>query len=325
MKNLIKLGALTAAMAAGCAFSTPAAAQATRTWVSGVGDDANPCSRTAPCKTFAGAISKTAAGGEISCIDPGGYGSVTITKSIAIICDNVEAGVLAPMTNGVTINAASTDTVFLSGLEINGAGSGVKGIRYLSAGAVQIHNSKIIKMQGSNGAVISFAPSSFGNLTVSNTIIANNGNGATGGGIEIIPTGSATWKVTLQNVRSEANANGGIRIDTAGTTGGNLSVVVEDSHVVAGRAGVTVNATTAGAASVMIVRSEIANNFGAAITANGANAIVRVSDSTITGNQSGVAYANGAAIVSYNDNRLDANPAPGGGANGVFSSTLIKK
>jgi hypothetical protein len=61
-----------------------AQAQATRTWVSGVGDDANPCSRTAPCKTFAGAISKTAPCGEISVLDPGGFGAVTITKSITI-------------------------------------------------------------------------------------------------------------------------------------------------------------------------------------------------------------------------------------------------
>src|SRR5512133_1207923 len=69
-------------------------AQATRTWVSGVGDDVNPYSRTAPCKTFAGAISKTAAGGEINIIDPGGFGAVTITKSITIRSDHIEAGVL---------------------------------------------------------------------------------------------------------------------------------------------------------------------------------------------------------------------------------------
>lgn len=59
-------------------------AQASRTWVSGVGDDANPCSRTAPCKTFAGAISKTIAGGEIDALDPSGFGAVTITKAITI-------------------------------------------------------------------------------------------------------------------------------------------------------------------------------------------------------------------------------------------------
>src|SRR5882672_11686003 len=79
--------------------SAPAHAQATRTWVSGVGDDANPCSRTAPCKTFAGAISKTAAGGEINCIDPGGFGAVTITKSMTIACEDVEAGVLNASVN----------------------------------------------------------------------------------------------------------------------------------------------------------------------------------------------------------------------------------
>src|ERR1700738_2056909 len=80
-------------------------AQATRTWVSGVGDDANPCSRTAPCKTFAGAISKTATGGEINVLDPGGFGTVTITKSISII-STVEAGVLAAGVNGIVVNVA---------------------------------------------------------------------------------------------------------------------------------------------------------------------------------------------------------------------------
>src|SRR6476660_8549124 len=85
--------------------SAPASAQATRTWISGVGDDVNPCSRTAPCKTFQGAIAKTAAGGEINCLDPGGFGSVTITKSISIICDETEAGVLVASTNGLIINS----------------------------------------------------------------------------------------------------------------------------------------------------------------------------------------------------------------------------
>src|SRR5215203_3402572 len=82
----------------------PAHAQATRTWVSGVGDDANPCSRTAPCKTFAGAISKTAAGGEIDCLDPGGFGAVTIIKPITIDCIGTLGSILAAGTNGVIIS-----------------------------------------------------------------------------------------------------------------------------------------------------------------------------------------------------------------------------
>src|SRR5215471_17180153 len=88
-----------------CLTASPVLAQATRTWVSGVGDDANPCSRTAPCKTFPGAISKTAAGGEINVLDPGGFGGVTITKSISILAEGVSAGVLVSGTNAIVISA----------------------------------------------------------------------------------------------------------------------------------------------------------------------------------------------------------------------------
>src|SRR6267154_2020283 len=85
-----------------------ARAQATRTWVSCVGDDANPCSRTAPCKTFAGAISKTAVNGEIDCLDPGGFGGVTITKSITLDCTFANGSILVAGTNGITINATGS-------------------------------------------------------------------------------------------------------------------------------------------------------------------------------------------------------------------------
>src|SRR5674476_3225 len=108
--------------------SAPAHAQATRTWVSGVGDDANPCSRTAPCKTFAGAISKTAPAGEINVLDPGGFGAVTITKSITIRSDHIEAGVLVSGTNAIIVAAGATDRVILEGLDIEGLGSGINGV-----------------------------------------------------------------------------------------------------------------------------------------------------------------------------------------------------
>src|SRR5262245_14867135 len=111
--------------------ATSALAQATRTWVSGVGDDANPCSRTAPCKTFAGAISKTAAGGEINALDPAGFGAVTITKSITISATGVEAGVLVSGTNGIIINAGTNDRVVLDGLDIEGLGTSTNGINVI--------------------------------------------------------------------------------------------------------------------------------------------------------------------------------------------------
>src|SRR4026209_127957 len=102
-------------------FTAPANAQATRTWVSGVGDDANPCSRSAPCKTFPGAIVKTAAGGEINCLDPGGFGMLTIIKSITIDCAGTFGSILAPGgTNGIVINGGGI-IVNLRNLSINGA------------------------------------------------------------------------------------------------------------------------------------------------------------------------------------------------------------
>src|SRR5690349_22193941 len=106
-------------------FAVLAQAQATRTWVSGVGDDANPCSRTAPCKTFAGAISKTAAAGEINCLDPGGFGGVTITKSITIDCSEIAASVLVSGTNGININAGAADRVILRNIRVMGVNAGL--------------------------------------------------------------------------------------------------------------------------------------------------------------------------------------------------------
>src|SRR5687767_8607263 len=138
MKRLsnITIKALTCA-AFVAAFAVAAQAQATRTWVSGVGDDVNPCSRTAPCKTYAGAISKTARDGEISTLDPGGFGAVTITKSITINGGGQGQGygsILAALTNGVIVNitdAADTrKSVRLDWLNINGASTGLDGIRF---------------------------------------------------------------------------------------------------------------------------------------------------------------------------------------------------
>src|SRR5947209_18945310 len=116
-------------------------AQASRTWVSGVGDDANPCSRTAPCKTFAGAISKTAAGGEIDALDPAGYGAVTITKAITIDGGGGQvASVLVSGTNGIVVQAGPSDVVILRNLRINGIGTGINGIRFLTCKALSVVN-----------------------------------------------------------------------------------------------------------------------------------------------------------------------------------------
>ena len=173
----------------------PAHAQATRTWVSGVGDDANPCSRTAPCKTFAGAISKTARGGEISVLDPGGFGNVTITKSITI---NGTPGagygsILVPAAStGVIINiidpADTLRTVRLNWLDINGAGTAANGIRILSSvpgSSVLIENSNI---DAYTNRGISDERTSGGNLALNNVSISNSiGPGIADGGEHVGP------------------------------------------------------------------------------------------------------------------------------------------
>src|SRR5437764_8693801 len=121
---------------------TLAQAQATRTWVSGVGDDVNPCSRTAPCKTFAGAISKTASPGIINCLDPGGFGAVTITKSIQIDCTGTLGSVLSSGVQGVIINALTTDKIILRNIDISGAGTtiGTNGVNVAQAASVSMYD-----------------------------------------------------------------------------------------------------------------------------------------------------------------------------------------
>src|ERR1700722_2533390 len=131
--------------------TVPAHAQATRTWVSGVGDDANPCSRTAPCMTFAGAITKTAAGGEIDALDPGGFGTLTITKSITIDGGGGQvASVLVSGTNGITVAAGSADYVVLRNVQFQGnlgngttGTPGLNGIQFPSGAMLAIDNCKI--------------------------------------------------------------------------------------------------------------------------------------------------------------------------------------
>jgi hypothetical protein len=153
-------------------FSTAAFGQATRTWVSGVGDDVNPCSRTAPCKTFAGAISKTATGGEISVLDPGGFGTLTIGKSITVNGDGTLAGVLSAGTVGFTVNITTnlaTDKVVIRNVSINGAGTGTKGVRIIDGQEVILDN---VTISGVTDAGVDIAQSQSGNVFLHNVRIA---------------------------------------------------------------------------------------------------------------------------------------------------------
>lgn len=171
------------------AASVAVNAQATRTWVSGVGDDANPCSRTAPCKTFAGAISKTAGGGEISCLDPAGYGSVTITKSITLDCKGVVNSILAAQTAGIVINSP-TATVKIRGVNIDGVGNGTIGIRVVAATKVNIEESAI---DGFTQHGVSVESTATAQVVIDRMTIRN----CAGNAVNVAPAGTAD--VTIVN------------------------------------------------------------------------------------------------------------------------------
>jgi hypothetical protein len=194
MKNIGRIVFLLAVFFALPHFVTPAAAQATRTWVSGVGDDANPCSRTAPCKTFAGAISKTATGGAISVLDPGGFGSVTITKSISLVADGDLGSILSSGTNGIIINVGANDVVNLFGLEIHGASKsgspGLSGVKVIGAGRVNIIDCFIHDFATAGVEVVPTAVTT--KVAVERTQIAN-----VPVGVLVKPTGSTSAFATL--------------------------------------------------------------------------------------------------------------------------------
>jgi hypothetical protein len=316
----------TAALVSAIGFAAPASAQATRTWVSGVGDDVNPCSRTAPCKTFAGAISKTAAGGEINCLDPGGFGAVTITKSMTIACPYTEGGALAGG-NGIVLNMpAATDVAFIRGLDIFGVNPPTNGVRFINNGSLHIEDCTIRRFNAANSFGISYQPSGTSRLYVTNTTVADNGSAATGGGILISPTGAAgTARVVLKGVRVVNNANNGVRVDTtAGTFNQGVGVVIEDSNISGNVNGISTNA----AAVVMgasVNNSVIANNTGIGIVVSGASSTVRVGNTTITGNATGLSASGGSVIQSWGDNRLVGNPTVGAANDGTFSPPALVK
>lgn len=199
------------------AGSMIAMAQATRTWVSGVGDDANPCSRTAPCKTLAGAISKTATGGEINILDPGGFGAVTITKSITIDGGGIIGSILSSATNGIIVNAPN-GLVTVRNFSINGAGTtlGINGIRVIAVKRLAVENC-ILTNFSANGIDVNTttgADVAISNVTIHN---ANIGISIAGGGGS---TGTAGFTV-IDGCHIQGILNSGINIGGGTATVGN--------------------------------------------------------------------------------------------------------
>lgn len=303
------------------ATTSSASAQATRTWVSGVGDDANPCSRTAPCKTFAGAISKTAAGGEINVVDPGGFGAVTITKAISIIAQGPTAGVLVSGTNGIVVNAGANDVVVLRGLDIDGTSTGLNGVRFLAGSALHIQNCIIRNFRGTapDGSGIQFIPSTgSAELYVTDSSISFNGNSASNGGIQIKPTGSGSANVVLTRTSIENNGTG--IITDASATSGQLTIMIRDSQSV-GNTNAGLFSTKSGAVAavrIMMDRS-LAGNNGTGVISDGGGSIVTITGSTISGNNVGLSATNSGSILTYVNNFVNSNLTSDGATTGTLT------
>ena|SRR6185295_3946029 len=269
-----------------------AQAQATRTWVSGVGDDANPCSRTAPCKTFAGAISKTAACGEISVLDPGGFGGVTITKAITINGDGTLAGILALNVNGIIVNAGANDVVIIRNLSINGACglSSQSGIRYLAGKHLHVENCTIYDFTAASSAGIDGANTAASEMSIVNTSITN------------CTIGVRTPNIVGANAVTISRSN--IQRGTIGVvSSGQGSVTVNDS-VITHQSNIGLDAENSG--KLNAERCTLANN-ATGISAVAATSTIRISNCAIFNNATGVNVAVGSTSDSFQNNSIFGN------------------
>jgi hypothetical protein len=284
--------------AAGLGLSAlPASAQATRTWVSGVGSDANPCSRTAPCQTFAGAISKTAAGGEIDCLDPGGFGAVTITKAITIDCGGVTGGILAAAVNGVIINAGVNDRIVLRNLSIQGVGTGINAIRFLAGLHLTVEN---VRISGFTTIGIDVSKSASGNLYVRDTYITNVPKG-----IRLF-TGAGGINAQIENSRFDALATSALEVASGSTVASISNSVVMNSGTAL---------ITTGGGFINADNNVIAKNT-TGVNASVAASSIRITRNAFQDNGTAVTFAGGGTVSTRGDNNVigPAGLAPNGGA-----------
>jgi hypothetical protein len=279
--------------------TTSAHAQATRTWISGVGDDVNPCSRTAPCKTFQGAISKTAAGGEIDCLDPGGFGSVTITKSLTIDCGTFPGGILAAGVNGIIVNAGVNDKVVIRNLVIQGSisvNTGINGIRWLAG--KELHLDRVV-VQGFTTLCVDVNKSAAGTLSVKNSYFTE------------CPTGINLTSSNSSFVIADIDSSTFVGMSANGVAAAATNAIANVSNsVISNNTGIGLSASASGA-FMNANNNTMANNATAISAVTGAN--LRTSNNDLYDNTNGI-IASGASWLSAGNNRVSGGTTPSTGA-----------
>lgn len=287
-----------------CLMTVSAFAQATRTWVSGVGDDVNPCSRTAPCKTWAGAISKTASGGIIDALDPGGFGAVTITKPMTLEGNGTLASTLSSGVNGIIVNitSGSNRNVVLRNILIDGSGTtlGTNGIRFLAGDSLLVEDCYI---KAYSGAGIDFEPNSAAKLQVHRTSITLCAQG-----ILSKPSVGGSANIAVDKSLVTKNVDG---IRGEGGTGG----VIDDSEVSFNTGSGVIAVPVSGSSTLVLSRVHVTFN-GVGITSNSAAANVGLADTYVIGNNTGMSSIGGGVLTTFtNTNKVGFNGVAGSAFN----------
>jgi len=290
--------AVGAALALGlCA--TSANAQATRTWVSGTGLDTNPCSRTAPCLTFAGALSKTAAGGEIDCIDGGSFGTVTINKAITIDCGGVSGGGITIPNggNGINIAAGATDKVVIRNLFIQGP-FGNNGVRWTAGDQLVLDNVRIAGFPGTGVAVLK---SNGGSLYLRNVLMSNLTRGA-----QIVLT-SGQFKLQIDRTRIDRLTQSGVELLSANVNGSITNSVITESGT---------SALLVSAAAFLNADNNVINSSGNGVNVNANGGSIRISNNVFENNSTAITFSGTGTVSSDGTNTVVGPPGllPNGGA-----------
>lgn len=282
------------------------AAGATRTWVSGVGSDANPCSRTAPCATFAGALAQTAPGGEIDALDPGDFGPLTINQAVTIDGGGGQvAGAVLAGSDGIQVAAGPADHVILRNLRIDGQdqSGGLTGINFISGGSLRIENSQIFGFARSG--VLDASSTSTSSLVISGSNLDNNG----GDGVLVAPPAGAAAQALVETSSLQNNACG-IAVGGFGANGTTPNFASDCGTASSGPAA---KAVTVGLSDI-----SAAGNSGVGVLANGTPSTVFLSDTSVFGNSTGLEALNGGAIIAVgSDNSVYEN-----GSNGSPTASL---
>jgi hypothetical protein len=302
------------------AFTSSGDPSGSRSWVSATsGSDSNPCTRSSPCLTFAGAIAQTSASGEISCLDAGDFGTVTITKALTINCEATLGSVLVSGTNGIVVQAGTGDVVTLKGLEFEGLNAGLNAVRFLSGKELHMHKFQIRNFTNSG---IDIEPSNSTRVFLADGYISDCGVGGTGfAAILVKPNSGANTSVSINHLQMEDNLNG---VFADGSGGGGVSHVQVRDSVVSASSNNGISISSAGASSTADVVNNIIRynvNTGAVVT--GAAATLKLGGNTITNNVTGVA-SSGGTLQSFKNNQITDNSNDGTPITAVpgYSGTL---